>query len=66
MGTSPKLALGLGSKKQDLSIPDQDEVVSSVPGEVVVGDDVFFFLHHIFLFFFGGVDGAGIGSSGVW
>ena len=50
-------------KAGPFSIPDQVEVVSSVPGEVVVGNDVFFFLHHAFLVFFGGIDGAGVGSS---
>ena len=52
-------------KAGPFSIPDQVEVVSSVPGEVVAGDDVFFFLCHIFLVLFGGVGGAGVGSSGV-
>ena len=65
-GTSPKLAVGLVSKKAGpFSIPDQVEVVLSVPGGVVAGDDVFFFLRHAFLVFFGGVDGAGVGSSGA-
>ena len=50
-------------KARPFSIPDQVEVVLSVLGEVVAGDDVFFFLRHIFLFFFGGVDGAEIESS---
>ena len=36
----------------------------SILGEVVAGDDVFFFLRHTFLVFFGGVDGAGVGSFG--
>ena len=59
--TSPKLALGLGFDEQDLfSILDQVEVVSSVPGEVVVGIDVFF-LCHTLLVFFCGVGGAGTG-----
>ena len=52
-------------KAEPFSIPDQIEVISSLPGEVVVVDDVFFLLRYIFLFFFGGVDGAGIGSLGV-
>ena len=52
-------------KAGPFSIPDQVEVVSSVPGEVVAGDDVFFFLRHIFLVFFGGIDDVGVGSSGV-
>ena len=47
-----------------MSIPDQVEVVSSVPGEVVVDIDVFF-LRHTFLVFFGGVGGVGAGSSDV-
>ena len=65
-GTSPKLALGLGFEKQaPFSIPNQVEVVSSIPGEVVAGDDIFFLLRHAFLVFFGGVDGAGVGSSGA-
>ena len=46
-------------------MPDQVEVVSSVPGEVVAVDDVLFFLRHTFLVFFDGVDGTGIGSSDV-
>ena len=52
-------------KAGPFSIPDQVEVVPSVHGEVVAVDDVFYFLRHIFLFFFGGIDGAGIESSGV-
>ena len=52
-------------KEGPFSIPDQVEVVSPVPGEVVAVDDVLFFLCHTFLVFFGGVDGAGVGSSGV-
>ena len=36
-----------------------------VPGEVVAVDDVLFFLRHTFLVFFGGVGGAGTGSSSV-
>ena len=46
-------------------MPDQVEVVSSIPGEVVAVDDVLFFLRHFFLFFFDVVGGAGIGSSGI-
>ena len=44
-------------------MPDQVEVVSSIPGEVVAVDDVLFFLRHTFLVFFGGVGGVGTGSS---
>ena len=47
------------------SIPGQVEVVSSIPEEVVAGVDVFFFLRHTFLVFFGGVGGAGTESSDV-
>ena len=36
-----------------------------VPREVVAVDDVLFFLRHTFLVFFGGVGGAGTGSSDV-
>ena len=65
-GTSPKLALGLGFEKQaPFSIPNQVEVVSSIPGEVVAGDDIFLFLRHTLLVFFGSVGGAGTGSSDV-
>ena len=65
-GTSPKLALGLGSKKAGpFDIPDQVDVISSVPGEVVAVDDVLFFLRHTFLVFFGGVGAVGTGSSDV-
>ena len=60
------LGCHIGSEKQDLfSIPDQVEVVSSVPGEVVAVDDVLFFLRPTFLVLFGGVGGAGTGSSDV-
>ena len=52
-------------KAGPFSIPGQVEVISSIPGEVVAVDDVLFFLRHFFLFFFDGVDGAGIGSSDV-
>ena len=52
-------------KAGPFSIPDQVEVVSSVPGEVVAVDDVLFFLRHFFLVFFDGVGGAGAGSSDV-
>ena len=46
-------------KAGPFSIPDQVEVVSSIPGEVVAVDDVLFFLRHTFLVFFSGVGGAG-------
>ena len=52
-------------KAGPFSIPDQVEVVSSVPGEVVAVDDVLFFLRHTFLVFFGGIGGAGTESSDV-
>ena len=52
-------------KAGPFSIPDQVEVILSIPGEVVEVDDVLFFLRHFFLFFFDGVDGAGIWSSDV-
>jgi len=52
-------------KAGPFSIPDQVEVISSVPGEVEAVDDVLFFLCHTFLVFFGGVGGAGTGSSDV-
>jgi len=60
--TSPKLALGLGSEEQEpFSIPDQVEVESPIPGEVVMDVNVFS-LHYTFLVFFGVVGGVGAGS----
>ena len=46
-------------------MPDQVEVVSSIPREVVAVDDVLFFLRHFFLFFIDGVGGVGTGSLGI-
>ena len=46
-------------------MPDQVEVILSVPREVVAVDDVLFFLRHFFLVFFDGVGDAGTGSSDV-
>ena len=46
-------------------MPDQVEVISSIPREVVAVDDVLFFLRHFFLVFFDGVGGAGTRSSDV-
>jgi len=52
-------------KAGPFSIPDHIEVVSFALGEVVAGVDIFFFLHDTLLVFFGGVGGAGAGTSCV-